>query len=234
MPNIKEKKTRAKKMTPIKSIRKKIGVRIENKRIQKPAEQEFDLQKKKKIVEQEIINAEKPKDKTGVRPTVNQASTQINELQIEKSKRIIMWSGVTFFMLLIGCIWVYILTGSMNVVSDAGSTNGISTELKDSLAKSMQDLKDSLQAFKDLKNGIASSSTSTIENSAVGGNQASTTNANTAEATTTASTTNFIQASLPRAANVSTSSLGNISKKNDIAELRKKLSELEKKLQEIK
>jgi hypothetical protein len=225
MAKIKEKKLRAKKTAPAKKNSKKITVRVVGKKNTKPPTNYFVLDKKKKIVEKEIIKNEQKEESLDDARIDSQANRQIAEAQIERSKQIIMWSGVAFFMILIGSVWIYILANSINEGANTQSANS-SSELKDTLAKSMQEFKDSMEAFKELKNSMAS--TSTLENSGTG-NNASSTEINNASTTAT-STLSFKQTSLPHAENIGTSTM----EKNDIAELRKKLEELEKKLQEIK
>jgi hypothetical protein len=213
MAKIKKKKPVAKKGPAIKNTRKKIDVRIEGRKKPSLPDPTIETMAQKEIIEKEI-------------------TFQADDPRLEKSKRIIMWSGVTFFMLLIGSIWIYILTGNINEGANADN-NGATAELKENLSKSLSEFKDSMEAFKELKDNIASSSTTTLEKTDQGYISSSTPSKEISDSQ--ASSTIFAPASLPRAANIGTSTLKNKNTgNNDLAELKKKLGELEKKLQEIK
>jgi hypothetical protein len=229
MAKIKKKEPIAKKKTqPLKNARKKIGVRIINQKKPGLSMPESEIIEKKKIVEKEIFDA---LHSIKTEPRMDMMNKQPEDPQLEKSKRIIMWSGVTFFMVLIGSIWIYIAANNINEGVNTNNESGSPAELKDGLSKSMQEFKDSVEIFKELKNSIASSTAASTSPASATEITATTSLPNKTAGTTTPTTQKFLQASSPRSAAISTSTIDN---KNEIAELKKKLGELEKKLQEIK
>jgi len=214
MAKIKKKEPIAKKRPDVKNTRKKINVRIEGRKKPNLSDSQIERMAKKEIVEKNI-------------------TFQADDPRLERSKRIIMWSGVTFFMILIGSIWIYILTNSINEGANANNNSETTAELKESLSKTLSEFKDSMESFKELKKNIADSSTTTLEKTDLGNISSSTPSNKITDSQ--ASSTKLTPISLPRAANIGTSTLENKNtEKNDIAELKKKLGELEKKLQEIK
>jgi hypothetical protein len=234
MAKIKKKEPIAKKKTQsLKNARKKIGVRIINQKKPSLIMPESEIIEKKKIVEKEIFDAF---HSIKTEPRMEIMNTQPDDPQLEKSKKIIMWSGVTFFMVLIGSIWIYIAANNINEGVNSANKNGSSAELKDGLSKSVQEFKDSMEIFKELKNSIASTTATGTAPDISSSTDATNTPPAEISSTSPADTTQkFLQASLPRATAISSSTPENkVNENNELAELKKKLDELERKLQEIK
>ncbi|RLC39239.1 hypothetical protein DRH27_00210 [Candidatus Falkowbacteria bacterium] len=79
---------------------------------------------------------------------------RILEEKIERSKEMIMWSGVIFFMLLVAILWIYNIRHTFKVLQEKNdSESGISDwqEMTRELEEKISDFKDSYEEIKNIE-----------------------------------------------------------------------------------
>ena len=134
--------------------------------------------------------------------------------KVERDKSWIMWSGVTFFMLVIGIIWIFNIK---NVFEATPKDNtGINLdEITENFSKTMEEAKEGIAELKEAAKEDSTASATTTPASldmATSTPEANGVNLGAAEGSTSTSTELEIEQA-------------------DLAELRKKIDEIEKKLE---
>jgi len=98
-----------------------------------------------------------------------EAKNMMLAAKVEQQKKIIMWSGVAFFMILIGSLWIY---NARQILKPVGNESGSDLSglqfnaIGDELTDKMKEMKDSLQSINEFMKDKASSTdaTTTAEN----------------------------------------------------------------------
>ncbi|MFA6106404.1 MAG: hypothetical protein WC745_01880 [Patescibacteria group bacterium] len=137
-----------------------------------------------------------------------------NPEEVEKNKRLVMWSGVTFFMLAIIVIWVLNIKNIFQATPETAKSDFNWEEISDNFSRSMEEAKKGIDEVKD----IASEENATSTPAVLPSDEA-------------ASATPSGDGSSPEAGNAIASSTDESAEKVDLKELRKKIEELERKLQ---
>lgn len=138
--------------------------------------------------------------------------------KVEQQKKIIMWSGIIFFMILIGSLWLYNAKQILKPVSNETSGNLSDLQFKsigDELSDKMRELKTSLGTINEFMKDKAGSTTATSSAEIVSDTASSSLPESTVGTTT------------------ATSSTGNIDEQ-ELEALRQKLNELEDKINKSK
>lgn len=111
----------------------------------------------KKIAKEKSAVKEKKADK-------DQAEGQILEMKVEKEKRFIMWSGITFFMILILVFWVYNTRQVMRNISQEADNETILDwqELGADVSTRLEQMRSDLDQIKALRTDSTSTPTATL------------------------------------------------------------------------
>lgn len=160
-----------------KAKKKKTGYRLRVRKVisRKKAVEKNNLLEKRQIereqAEERIMQSE-VKKKTESRLDQVQTKPKPKELtpeekieiykKIEKEKKIIMWSGVTFFMVLITFFWLYNLNLQFKNSQKAKDGEGISDWGKE-MSKRLDEIKENIEKVKEIQTMAANTSSSTLE-----------------------------------------------------------------------
>jgi len=109
---------------------------------------------KKKALRSAGKAALRPKEAILERKKINEFEGRILEEKIERSKELIMWSGVIFFMLLITFLWIYNIRHTFEASRlESDSESGIKSwqEMTNDLEERISDFKDSYEDIKQIK-----------------------------------------------------------------------------------
>ena len=191
------------KKASIKKIAKKSVVKktAKKKNIQKKVKLAVKVRSKKDkaINSSHIVAIEKNKNlekKINAKKIINQAKTRqprIISEKLEKDKQLIMWGGITFFMVLIIFVWGFQIKHSINQtkLEDNGQKTEEWKDIFSDLEKNISDLKTDLEKVKEfseesksekkldekliekIKNNIVSSSTAQVSDIATSTNATS-------------------------------------------------------------
>ncbi len=103
-----------------------------------------------------------------VKPKVKKEEDVVAQIEkvekVERDKRMILWSGVTFFMILIFIFWIYNLKQIfVKVEPNDNSQEFIWSDIAENFTKTIGEVKDNIAEIKDLTNTDEIISTSTDE-----------------------------------------------------------------------
>jgi hypothetical protein len=96
---------------------------------------------------------------------------EILQDRLERQKQLIMWGGITFFMILIICLWVYNIKQVINITPKSSASNIDINSMSDDISSRMRQLKDNLAEIK--KFSAIASSTEAASSSPASGSIAS-------------------------------------------------------------
>ncbi|MFA6171507.1 MAG: hypothetical protein WCW77_05945 [Patescibacteria group bacterium] len=172
---------------------------------------------KKSFIKVNLINVKKKAERENEERLVNLREKEAENFQnetenyekVERSKRLVMWSGVSFFMLVIVVVWFFNIR-SVFQVSSSSQSNFDWNAISNDVSKSMEEAK---KGFEEIKKAseMASTSPSSLENSAP--------TASSTPATLPKEETSAVATSSPDEAGQA-----------DLKELKKRIDELEQKL----
>jgi hypothetical protein len=213
MAKIKRKSSQSDKKIPASAHKKKLKVKVTGQR-PRISPSVISLEEKREILSQELLQSE--------RTDITRSEPDTDNEKLEKTKLIIMWSGISFFMLLIVSIWIY--TFSLNFKSGMAKEDSSQSaaEIKNEFNSAVSTLKDNLAEIKKLRDESASKTpTSTL--------------ATTTEPSAVSSSTpqkKFLP-NVDMAKTTSTVKMQGVREgQSEIEALKKKLDELESKLNE--
>ncbi len=136
-----------------------------------------------------------------------------NPEEVEKNKRLVMWSGVTFFMLAIVIIWAINIKSVFKAAPETAGSDFNWEEISENFSRSMEEAKKGIDEVK-----------------SIAGEENATTTPAVLPAGGAASSTSTSDVAGSDAGNAIASSTDESADQVDLKELRKKIEELEKKL----
>ena len=115
---------------------------------------------KEELIEKELLQAREQSQKKEKVKEKPEERLQKTWEEIEKNKRLIMWSGIVFFMVIIIFGWFYNtkkVFEANRLESQKQPTKADWSELIGELGDKMKEMKDNLEAIKTMSNNLASS-----------------------------------------------------------------------------